>query len=173
MTYDAIVLGLGAMGLAAAWRLASRGWRVLGLEQHTVPHSLGSSHGRSRIIRQAYFEHPDYVPLVRRAYEGWYELEQHTGQHLLTACPCLSLGPSEGELIQGVLRASREHSLALEILTPDQLLARFPAFTHLQEFASVLEPTAGILAVEESLRAMARMAQSHGANLRERLVVQI
>jgi sarcosine oxidase len=172
MHYDVIVLGLGAMGLAAAWRLASRGLRVLGLDQYTLPHTLGSSHGHTRIIRQAYYEHPDYVPLLRHAYAGWHEMEQLTGQHLFTQCPCLSLGPPEGELIQGVIRASREHALPLETLSPDEVLARFPAFSHLDSFAAVVEPTAGVLAVEESLRAMARLASGHSAILRERVAMR-
>jgi sarcosine oxidase len=172
MLYDVIVLGLGVMGLAAAWRLASRGLRVIGLEQHTLPHRLGSSHGHTRIIRQAYYEHPDYVPLVRRAYAGWYELEQLTGQRLLTICPCLSLGPPEGELIQGVLRAAREHALPVERLSTAEVYARFAAFAHLEDYAAVVEPTAGVLAVEDSLRAMAQQAQSRGAILLERSAVR-
>src|SRR5438270_5472988 len=98
----AIVIGLGGMGTAAAWHLARRGRRVLGLEQFTPGHDRGSSHGHTRIIRQAYYEHPDYVPLVRRAFARWYDLEQRLGRHLLTECPCLSVGAPESELIQGV-----------------------------------------------------------------------
>src|SRR4051794_16207774 len=95
---DVIVLGLGGMGTAAAWQLARRGVRVLGLEQFSLGHALGSSHGHTRIIRQAYYEHPSYVPLVRRAYQGWYDLEQTLGRHLLTCCPCLTVGKTDGEL---------------------------------------------------------------------------
>src|SRR5436189_5525417 len=103
---DVIVLGLGGMGTAAAWQLARRGARVLGLEQFRLGHDQGSSHGHSRIIRQAYHEHPAYVPLVRRAYEGWYDLEQRQGVHLLTSCPCLTLGRADGELVVGVRRSA-------------------------------------------------------------------
>jgi sarcosine oxidase len=172
MQYDVIVLGLGAMGLAAAWQLAARGVRVLGLEQHIIPHSLGSSHGHTRIIRQAYYEHPAYVPLVQRAYAGWYELEQAVGQHLLTTCPCLSLGPADGELITGVKAASYEHTLPIEMLSADEVIRRFPAFQNIEPFAAVLEPTAGVLAVEDSLRAMAQVAVAHGAMLRDEVAVQ-
>src|ERR1700733_7433328 len=113
-SYDAIVIGLGGMGSATAWQLAQRGQRVLGLEQFAVGHDQGSSHGHTRIIRQAYYEHPAYVPLVRRAYEGWYDLEQGQGAHLLTSCPCLTVGPPRGELIEGVRRSAAEHALAVE-----------------------------------------------------------
>ena len=84
--YDVIVAGLGGMGSAAAYRLAARGERVLGLERHTPAHALGSSHGQSRIIRQAYFEDPAYLPLLLRAYELWEGLEQETGEELMTLC---------------------------------------------------------------------------------------
>ena len=82
--YDAIVAGLGAMGSAAAFHLARAGCRVVGFDRFTPPHALGSSHGKSRIIREAYFEDPLYVPLVQRAYECWAELEALSGRRLLT-----------------------------------------------------------------------------------------
>src|SRR5829696_6882522 len=126
---DVIVIGLGGMGTAAAWQLARRGAKVLGLEQFRIGHDQGSSHGHTRIIRQAYYEHPAYVPLVRRAFEGWYELEQHVGRHLLTACPCLTLGPPEGELVTGVRRSAAEHGLPIEELPPAEVRRRYPAFS--------------------------------------------
>src|SRR5437762_12212650 len=123
-TADVIVLGLGAMGTATAWRLAQRGRRVAGLEQFSLGHALGSSHGHTRIIRQAYFEHPAYVPLVRRAFEGWFDLEQRRGVHLLTACPCLTLGPARGEMVLGVRRSAAEHGLSVEDLSPAEEIGR-------------------------------------------------
>ena len=87
-TFDVIVVGIGAMGSSACHHLARRGARVLGLDQFDIPHAMGSSHGASRMIRTAYYEHPDYVPLVRRAFDRWYELERLTGRHLLTECAC-------------------------------------------------------------------------------------
>src|SRR2546423_9760823 len=98
-TYDVIVLGVGGMGSAAAFELARRGRRVLGLEQFALGHDQGSSHGHTRTIRRAYSEHPDYVPLVGRAYEGWYDLEQRTGRHLLTESGCLSIGRPDRPLV--------------------------------------------------------------------------
>src|SRR5262245_57093528 len=112
--YDVIVLGVGGMGGSAAAELARRGRRVLGLEQFDLAHDRGSSHGSTRVIRTAYFEHPAYVPLARRSFQLWYELEQRTGRHLLTPCGCLSIGRPGGELIDGVRRAAREHGLAIE-----------------------------------------------------------
>src|SRR5437016_10039718 len=105
--YDAIVIGVGGMGSAACFELARRGRRVLGLEQYPLVHDRGSSHGHTRIIRTAYYEHPNYVPLLRRAWERWYELEQLTGRHLVTVCPCLNVGPAGSELVNGVRASAR------------------------------------------------------------------
>jgi sarcosine oxidase len=166
---DVIVLGLGGMGTAAAWRLARRGVRVLGLEQFAVGHTQGSSHGHTRIIRQAYYEHPAYVPLVRRAYQGWYELEQATGRTLLIGCPCLSLGPPGGELVAGVRRSAAEHGLPIEDLTLTEVRKRYPAFTFAPDcdHVGVLEHTAGVLRVDDCVRAMAAEARRLGADLQE------
>src|SRR6516165_10623912 len=126
--FDAIVIGVGGMGSAAACELARRGRRVLALEQFALGHTLGSSHGHTRIIRKAYYEHPDYVPLVCRAYEGWYALEQRSGRHLLTEAPCLSLGDPSSRIVQGVQASSREHGLPVESLPVDELRRRWPPF---------------------------------------------
>src|SRR5215210_4490784 len=111
LLYDVIVAGLGGMGSAAAYRLAARGKRVLGLERHTAAHALGSSHGQSRIIRQAYFEDPAYVPLLLRAYELWEELERETGEELMTLCGGLMIGPESGDLVSGSVKSADEHGL--------------------------------------------------------------
>src|SRR4051812_40177158 len=126
--YDVIVIGLGGMGSAAAFELARRGRRVLGLEQFALGHQRGSSHGSTRIIRKAYYEHPDYVPLVRRAYERWYDLEQRVGRHLLTECDCLSIGQPGGELIEGVRLSAAQHQLPIAEVSSAELRGRYPAF---------------------------------------------
>jgi sarcosine oxidase len=165
---DVIVIGLGGMGSAAAWQLARRGAKVLGLEQFRLVHDQGSSHGHTRIIRSAYFEHPAYVPLVRRAFEGWYELEQRQGVHLLTACPCLTLGPADGELVGGVRRSAAEHGLAVEDLSAREAARRFPAFRVPDRgVVGVLEQASGFLYVERCVRAMADEARRLGATLRD------
>ncbi len=164
--YDVIIVGLGVMGSSAAYHLAKRGWNVLALEQSAAGHDRGSSHGGTRIIRQAYFEHPDYVPLLRRAYEGWYELEQEQGLHLLTTCPCLSLGRPESELVSGVLRSAREHSLAVDSLSAEQIRQRYPMFKIDTDQVGVVEHGAGFLAVENSVAAFVTAAQRFGAQIR-------
>src|SRR5262245_15728155 len=120
-TFDVIVIGAGGMGAAAAFQLARRVRSVLALEQFPLVHDRGSSHGHARIISRAYYDHPAYVPLVRRAFERWYDLEQRTGRHLLTECGCLSIGPPEGEVVNGVLASAREHGIAVEPLAANEL----------------------------------------------------
>lgn len=164
-TSDVIVLGVGGMGSAACFELARRGVHVVGLEQFPLAHARGSSHGRTRIIRTAYYEHPDYVPLLRRAWERWYELEQLAGKHLLTECPCLSVGPAGCEVVTGVLAAARQHGLAVEPLTAAEAARRAP-FRFPDDYAGVVEPAAGFLAVEECVTAHALAAIGHGADLR-------
>ena len=104
--FDAVVIGLGGMGSASAYHLARRGKRVLGLEQFGLLHDLGSSHGLTRIIRLAYHEHPSYVPLLRRAYELWRDLEADAGEQLLVITGSLEGGPEDGSTFRGALEAA-------------------------------------------------------------------
>lgn len=150
--FDVIVLGVGGMGSAACFELARRGRRVLGLEQFPLVHTRGSSHGHTRIIRTAYYEHPNYVPLLRRAFSRWYELEQLTGRHLLTRCPCLNIGPADGELVNGVRESVREHGLAAEELPTAEIARRTP-FRFPAGYTGIQEEQAGFLYVEECVRA--------------------
>ncbi len=161
--YDAIVIGLGAMGSATLFHLARRGLRVLGLEQFSQGHELGSSHGDSRIIRETYFEHPLYVPLVRRAHELWRELEQASGKSLMKITGGLMIGPADGMVVAGTLRSATEHQLPHEVLTPAQVHERFPAFELAPNLVAVLDPRAGYLDPEACNRAHIDAARAAGA----------
>jgi len=163
--YDLIVLGVGGIGSAAVYESALRGRKVLGLEQFSLVHDRGSSHGHTRVIREAYYEHPDYVPLVRRSFERWYDLEQRIGRHLLTECSCLNIGLPGGELIQGVLASARQHQLPVEQLNAREIESRFPAFENLEGYVGVLEHRAGIILVEEAIRAHCDLATMLGAEI--------
>ena len=165
-SYDVIVIGLGGMGSAAAYHLAHRGRRVLGLDAHPRGHTQGSSHGRSRIIREAYYEAPDYVPLVQRAYALWRALEAESGRSLLTITGGLNVGQSDGEFVRGALASARQHGLAHESLTPEEVAARFPAFRLADDLVAVYEPNAGFLAPEDCVGAHLDLATRHGAELR-------
>jgi len=171
-SFDVIVLGVGGMGSAACFELACRGHRVLGLEQYPLVHARGSSHGQTRIIRTAYYEHPGYVPLLRRAWDRWYELEQLTGRHLLTESPCLNVGRPGSELVEGVRASVREHDLAAMELTGDELRRRFPAFRFPPDFTGVLEQTAGFLYVEACVQAHIDAARARGAEIHAEEPVQ-
>jgi len=161
--YDGIVVGLGAMGSATLFHLARRGLRVLGLEQFSAGHQFGSSHGDSRIIRETYFEHPLYVPLVQRAHELWRELEATSGKSLMTITGGLMIGLTDGSVVSGTLRSAREHKLPHEILTPSAVRERFPAFELAADLVAVLDPRAGYLDPEACNRAHIDAARNAGA----------
>ncbi|MBW3542390.1 MAG: N-methyl-L-tryptophan oxidase, partial [Planctomycetes bacterium] len=165
MAFDCIVLGVGGFGSGALYHLARRGVRVLGIDRFVPPHGRGSSHGESRIIRQAYFEHPDYVPLCRRACELWRELESETGRDLMRLCGLLIVGPPDGEAVPGANAAARQHGVTIENLSRAEAAARFPTFGFPEASQAVYEPVAGYLHVEECLAAHIERAVAHGAEL--------
>ncbi len=164
--YNAIVLGLGAMGSATLYHLARRGWRALGLEQFGPGHTKGSSHGDSRIIRETYFEHPLYVPLVQRAHELWRELEERSGTSLMTITGGMMIGPPNGSVVTGTLRSADEHNLPHAILTPAEVREQFPAFRLGDGLVAVFDPHAGFLDPEACNRAHVEMARAAGAEAR-------
>jgi sarcosine oxidase len=162
---NVIIVGLGGMGSAAAAHVSARGERVLGLEQFQPGHTQGSSHGRSRVIRLAYFEHPAYVPLLRRSYELWRRLERDTGRRLLQMTGGLMIGPPDSEVVSGSLRSAREHDLDHEVLDAAEIHRRFPPFTPEPGVIALHEHEAGVVFPEEAIRAHLDVAASHGAQL--------
>src|SRR6266567_7936024 len=164
--YDAIVVGLGAMGSAALYELSRRGQRVLGLEAFEPGHRLGSSHGESRVIRLAYFEHPNYVPLLQRAYELWAELERRSGAELLHITGGLMIGVPETELVSGARASADEHRLEYELLDSSELRRRYPAFTPAEDEMALWEPHAGFLRPERCIEMFIRLARESGAETR-------
>ncbi len=159
-SYDVVVVGLGAMGSAAAFHLAKNGQRVLGLDRFTPPHSFGSSGGQTRIIREAYFEHPLYVPLVQRAYQLWDELERLSGRQLLRITGGLMIGRPDGELVRGARYSADLHRLPYEMLTAAEVAMRFPAFRPADEMIALWEPRAGMLFPEACVGAHLALAQA-------------
>jgi len=165
-TWDVIVLGLGGVGSAAVCHLANAGCRVLGLDQYAPVHDLGSSHGRTRAIRQAYFEHPAYVPLLMRAYELWGELEDQSQDTLLHRTGLVEIGPADGVVIPGVLRSANEHGLNVERLTSHDVMRRWPGLRAEEDWVGVLENEGGYLEVERAVSTHLRLAQRAGATCR-------
>ncbi|WP_129838749.1 N-methyl-L-tryptophan oxidase [Streptomyces sp. RFCAC02] len=164
--HDVIVLGLGGMGSAAADHLASRGARVLGLEQYEPAHARGSSHGGSRMTRQSYFEGAAYVPLLLRAYELYERLERATGRSIATLCGGLMIGRPDSRTVSGSRHAAETWDLPHEILDAGQLRRRFPTFTPHDDDVALLEPRAGLLRPEETVLAQLEHAGAAGADLR-------
>jgi sarcosine oxidase len=163
--YETIVVGLGAMGSAALAHLARRGRRVLGIEAFARGHELGASTGRSRIIRQAYFENPAYVPLLRRAYALWRDLEQTSGARLVDLVGVLMVGDPAGPVLSGARESARLHGIALEELDAAALSARYPSLRPRAGDAALFEPEAGIVYPEKAIAAQLAAAASAGADM--------
>jgi sarcosine oxidase len=164
--FDAIVIGLGAMGSATAYQLAQRGKSVLGLEAFTMAHDQGSSHGSSRIIRQAYYEDPAYVPLLLRSYELWQRLQTDTKSDLLHITGGLYLGLPNSEMVAGSLRSAADHRLEYEVLDAAAIRDRFPQFVPSRGEVAFFEKNAGYLRPEECIRQNLAQASRYGAQLR-------
>ena len=166
MTYDVAIAGLGGIGSAIAAHCAARGASVIGLEQFGPAHDLGSSHGKSRMIRKAYFEDAAYVPLVLRSYELWRALERDAGEELLRITGVLSAGEEESEIISGTKRAVAQHDLPLEVLSRQQIKERYPSLQLLENEVALFEPDGGVLDPEGAVRAHLKVARAAGADLR-------
>jgi sarcosine oxidase len=166
MGYDVIVVGLGGMGSAAAYHLAARGQRVLGLEKFTPVHDKGSSHGGSRIIRQSYFEDPAYVPLLLRAYELWEKLAADSQREVYRLTGGLFIGPPDCLTVAGSLRASQEWDLPHEVLDAAEMRSRYPNFTPNPGDIALYEAKAGFARPEMTVRAHIDLAERTGATLR-------
>lgn len=165
-SYDVIVVGLGGVGSAAAFHAARRGARVLGIDRFPPGHERGSSHGQTRIIRQAYFEHPDYVPLLRRASAAWAELEAQRGEQLYYETGLLEAGPPEGVVIPGVRESARRYGLPVDELRPAEARRHWPGLVVPDEFVAMFERRSGYLLVERCVVAHAEEARKLGAELR-------
>jgi sarcosine oxidase len=170
-SYDVIVVGVGAMGSSACWHLAQGGLRVLGLERFDIPNTMGSSHGQSRAIRLAYYEHPDYVPLLRRAYALWDALEAEAGEKILYRIGGLYLSPPDGQVVAGSALAAKQHGVEHELLDIAEVHRRFDAFGIPENWSALYEPEAGFLLPERAISAFAAAATKLGAELHPRELV--
>jgi sarcosine oxidase len=169
MRYDVIVVGLGAMGSASVYSLTRPGprpRRVLGIDRFAPPHALGSSHGRTRIIREAYFEHPAYVPVVRRAFDLWRELERSIGRPLYRKTRGLTIGPEDGTIVRGARASAAAFKVPHQILSAAGVHRQFPGLQPLDDMIGVLEERAGVLFPEDCITAMLARATRAGAELK-------
>src|SRR5215472_5909098 len=164
--FDVVVCGLGITGSAALHELACRGRRVAGIEQFMPGHDRGSSHGETRVIRLGYFEHPSYVPLVKRAHAKWREIGEAAGDQLLHVTGVLEIGRPDSTLVRGTLASIKAHALPHEVLAAGDLMQRFPAFRVPADFVAVLQPDGGYLATEPAIHALLSLARRAGADIR-------
>ena len=162
-SFDIIVIGVGSMGAPACYFLARQGYRVLGLEQFSISHEFGSHAGQSRIIRKAYFENADYVPLLQRAYENWKLLEEETGERVYVPTGLAYFGPSNNPLITGVRQSALQYAIPVEALDTSSVRKRFPQFQIPAHFTSLYERDAGFVTPEKAIRLYATQAEIHGA----------
>jgi sarcosine oxidase len=170
--YDVIVVGVGGMGSAAVYHLAQRGQRTLGLERFDIPNDMGSSHGSTRIIRLAYYEHPSYVPLLRRSYALWRELETEAAEQLLHITGSIDASPAGGRVFEGSRESCELHALPHEVLTSAELTRRFPGYRLPEEAMAVFQPDGGFLLPERCIVSHVTAAQALGAEVhgRERVI---
>ncbi|HZF57063.1 MAG TPA: N-methyl-L-tryptophan oxidase [Rubrobacter sp.] len=166
--YDAIVVGVGGMGSATSYYLARRGKRVLGLERFGLPHTMGSSHGHTRIIRLAYYEHPSYVLLLKRAYELWREIQDKAGERLLHTTGSIDSGPEDSWVFKGSWESCRLHDLPHEVLTGSELHRRHPGYRLPDDHLALVQPDGGFLAPEKCIVSYVTAAQAHGAEIHAR-----
>jgi sarcosine oxidase len=172
MRYDIAVVGLGGIGSAILAQSAARGASVVGVEQFGPAHAFGSSHGKSRMIRKAYFEEPAYVPLLRRAFELWRELEIAANAEILRVTGVLTVGDPASNIIKGTQRAAIEHDLPLESLGHEKVRARYPTLRLLADEVALLETEAGVLKPEEAIKAHLSVAHSHHAEMHFNLAMK-
>lgn len=169
--YNTIVIGVGGMGSATCYQLAKRGKTVLGIERFDVPHELGSSHGFTRIIRLAYYEHPSYVMLLKRAYELWDELEHRTGQKVLYKTGSIDTSPPDSSVFRGSLQSCLDYDLPHEVLSSREMTARWPGYRLPTENMAVFQPDGGFLTPEAATIAFVEAAHALGAEIHGREAV--
>jgi sarcosine oxidase len=166
---DVVVVGLGAFGSAALWRLAQRGVGVVGIEQHAIGHEHGSSHGDTRLFRVACLEHPGLSATALKSLELWTELGERTGQTFVRQTGCLNVGAPDSQAVQGALKAG----VPVERLTHDELVARQPQYALGQTDVAVWDPGAGICYPEKVVRAHVKAAEERGAKVHSETVVEV
>jgi sarcosine oxidase len=164
-TFDVIVLGVGSMGSATCHFLAQRGHRVLGLEQFDIPHEFGSHTGQSRIIRMAYAEHPDYVPLLVRAYENWKALEDQTGSQVYFKTGLVYFGKPTDAMMKGVHESATKYRITLNTLSEEETTRKYPQFKLPSSYERLEEPNAGFVTPERCILLFTEQALRHGATI--------
>jgi sarcosine oxidase len=169
--YDAIVVGVGGIGSATAYHLARRGLDVLGLERYDIPHTKGSSHGITRIIRRAYYEHPSYIPLIERAYELWDDLAERSERPIIHRTGSIDAGPPDDPVFEGSRQSCEEHDIPHEVLTSAELTDRFPGYQLPEGYKALYQSDGGFVVPEQAIIAHTQAAHEAGAEIHARTQV--
>jgi sarcosine oxidase len=169
--YDAIVVGVGGMGSATTYHLARRGLDVLGLERYDIPHTKGSSHGITRIIRRAYYEHPSYIPLIERAYDLWDDLAERSERPIIHRTGSIDAGPPDDPVFEGSRQSCEEHDIPHEVLTSAELTERFPGYRLPEEYNALYQSDGGFVVPEQAIIAHTQAAHEAGAEIHARTQV--
>jgi sarcosine oxidase len=169
--YDAIVVGVGGIGSATAYHLARRGLDVLGLERYDIPHTKGSSHGITRIIRRAYYEHPSYIPLIERAYELWDDLAERSERPIIHRTGSIDAGPPDDPVFEGSRQSCEEHDIPYEVLTSAELTDRFPGYQLPEGYKALYQSDGGFVVPEQAIIAHTQAAHEAGAEIHARTQV--
>lgn len=170
--YDVIVIGAGSMGMSAGYYLAKKGVKTLLVDAFDPPHTNGSHHGDTRIIRHAYGEGRKYVPLALRAQELWDELQKETNLPIFKQTGVLGFGPSDSAFIKEAIASGRQYALPLELLKAEEVSKRWPGVRLPEGFHACFEPTSGVLFSENCVKAFRQLAQEHGAALSVHTLVE-
>jgi sarcosine oxidase len=163
--FDVIVIGVGSMGSSACYFLAKRGYKILGIEQFDITHEFGSHAGQSRIIRKAYFEDPNYIPLLNQAYKNWKKFEEETGSSIYHRTGLVYFGDQENEMIKGIKRSASLFNIPLENLDAKQATNRFPQFKFPKDFEILFEAEAGFITPEKAIKLYSQQAEKIGAEI--------
>ncbi len=163
--FDVIVIGVGSMGSSACYFLTKRGYKVLGIEQFEITHEKGSHAGQSRIIRKAYFEHPDYVPLLNKAYQNWKDFEEETGQQVYYKTGLVYFGKKDNPVLKGIRQAASLYNIKLEEHDALSTEKNFPQFQIPTGFETLYEPDAGFITPEKAIRLYTEQANKKGATI--------
>ncbi|MFC4402261.1 N-methyl-L-tryptophan oxidase [Gracilibacillus xinjiangensis] len=165
MDYEVIIIGAGSMGMAAGYYLAKQGKRVLLVDKYSPPHTFGSHHGETRIIRHAYGEGESYVEMALRSQQLWKELEDISGEDIFLPTGVINVGESDSPFIQNVLKSSKSYKLNVEKLTADEINQRWSGFNVPDEYIGCYELDSGVLMSENCIRAFKKLALEHGAEI--------
>ncbi|MDI1351500.1 MAG: N-methyl-L-tryptophan oxidase [bacterium] len=164
--YDIIILGCGGVGSATLYSSAKAGFKTLGIEQYHFGHTHGGTHGESRAFRMAYYDNPQYIPLLKKAYQSWKKFEKLSKKKLLVENGVLEIGLEKSKMFQDASICAREHDIPIEILTKDQILSRFKGFHIPDRMKGILQPYAGFLYVDECMKSFIESAKNYGAQVK-------